>query len=371
MEVNMKEIQAELEKATAPIGELMKKQDAEIKGIRELVDAEMVKGKRPFYGTGGRKGIALAVSESEGFKSFMSGNTDRCRVDLPAQEFKALITGGPYDSDSPLVRPDRDMQIYAPVQREMTIRDLIPSVPTDSNLVEFTRETAFTNNAAIQAGEGKAKGESEFTFELAKAQVATIAHYVNVSRQALEDSASLQEHLDNRMTYGLRLKEEEELLEGVGDIEGILAPGNHVPFTRHPGAGATYLDVISAAQTQLQLTDNMPTGIVLNPEDWEVIRQLKDEDGNYLFGYPSSDLAPRIWGMRVVASNTLTGGTFIVGDFQRGALIRDRQTPTIELSRNHNDNFTKNIVTILVEERIALTVVRPSAMVVGMFTEST
>ncbi|MGE5113125.1 MAG: phage major capsid protein [Acidobacteriaceae bacterium] len=40
---------------------------------------------------------------------------------------------------------------------------------------------------------------------------------------------------------------------------------------------------------------------------------------------------------------------------------------TVEVSREHRDFFTKNLVAILCESRLALTVYRPTAFVYGGF----
>lgn len=45
---------------------------------------------------------------------------------------------------------------------------------------------------------------------------------------------------------------------------------------------------------------------------------------------------------------------FLVGNFQRAATLYDRWTPRVEVSTEHADFFTRNLVAILAEERIAL-----------------
>jgi HK97 family phage major capsid protein len=62
----------------------------------------------------------------------------------------------------------------------------------------------------------------------------------------------------------------------------------------------------------------------------------------------------------------LTAGSFLVGDFAQVA-VRDREQARVEVSREHSDFFTRNLVAILAEERIALTVFKPTAFVKGTF----
>lgn len=64
------------------------------------------------------------------------------------------------------------------------------------------RESAFTNNAAAQSAEGAAKAQSAITLTLQESKVATIAHWLKSSRQALSDSDALREYLDRRLRYG-------------------------------------------------------------------------------------------------------------------------------------------------------------------------
>lgn len=56
----------------------------------------------------------------------------------------------------------------------------------------------------------------------------------------------------------------------------------------------------------------------------------------------------------------------LVGAFKLGAQVFDRWDARVEVGYV-NDDFTKNLVTILAEERLALAVYRPEAFIYGDF----
>ena len=267
--------------------------------------------------------------------------------------------------NQPLVPGDRSYGIVAPLVRQLTVRDLLPTIPTASNLIEFVRETAFTNAAASQAGENVAKPESALTFALASTPVQTIAHWIPASRQVLSDAPMLASYIDTRLVYGLKLEEERQLLVGSGvgsDLSGLVTQAS-----AYTGAviGDTDMDTLLRALLQVSLALSVPTGIVIHPNDWAAIQLLKDTTGRYIFGDPMTPLTPRVWGMPVVVSMSITSGQFLTGDFAQGAAIFDREQATVRISEQHADFFIKNMVAILAEERLALAVFRPTAFVTG------
>ena len=55
----------------------------------------------------------------------------------------------------------------------------------------------------------------------------------------------------------------------------------------------------------------------------------------------------------------------MTGAFSMGAQIFDRWLSRVEVATENEDDFVKNLVTILAEERLALAVYRPEAFVYG------
>jgi len=354
------ETKSAMEKLAAKAGELTEK-------CLEL-ERKMTAGVES--GQQAEQSLGEQFVKSDSFQAMSQGRSKFARM-----EFKtAIINATGYNQ--PLVPGQRIPGIVNNPNRVLTIRDVLPVGRTSSNLVEFTKENVFTNNAGAQyvspARENVTKPESGITFTLASAAVVTLAHFIPVSRQVLDDAPQLQSYVNGRLTYGLKLEEEDQLLNGSGtsgNISGILASGNNTAYNR-AATGDTKLDTLRKAITQAALSEYTADTIVLNPEDWEAIELLKTTYGEYIFGGemgPVDGMAPRVWGKRVVATNSIAEGTFLVGAMTMGAQIWDRMDAAVQISYEDGDNFKKNMATLLAEERLALTVYRPAAFIKGTF----
>ena len=351
------ETKAAMEKLAAKAGELTDK-------CLEL-ERKMSAGKED--GQQAHQSFGEQFVKSESFQAMAAGRSKFARL-----EFKTAIINAT-GQNQPLVAADRIPGIIANPDRVLTIRDALPTGRTSSNLVEFTRENVFTNNAGAQyaspARENVTKPESGITFTLASAPVVTLAHFIPVSRQVLDDAPQLQSYVNSRLTFGLKLEEEDQLLNGSGtsgNLSGLLTSGNFVAYNRAV-SGDTRLDTIRRAIEQAQLSEFTADTVVLNPTDWARIELTKATDGQYIMANPMDLAAPRIWGKRVVATNSIAAGTFLVGAMSMGAQIWDRMDAAVQISYEDGDNFKKNMATLLAEERLALTVYRPSAFVKGTF----
>ena len=267
-----------------------------------------------------------------------------------------------------LIQPMQVPGIVMPGLRRLTIRDLLAQGRISSNSLEYVREEVFTNNADIVA-EKALKPESDITFSKQTANVRTIAHWVQASRQVMDDAPMLQSYVNNRLLYGLALKEENQLLNGDGtgdDLDGI----NHVATaydTTLTAAGDTRADVIAHAIFQVTESEFSASGIILNPRDWHGIALMKDKEGRYIFGGPQAFTSNIMWGLPVVPTKAQAAGTYTVGGFDMASQVWDRMDATIEVSREDRDNFVKNMLTILCEERLALAHYRPTAIIKGTF----
>lgn len=322
----------------------------------------------------GSAGLIDHVIKSEQFAALLKGNTTRASIALPAGMLQTATKAAIVSQAQDLSPAMRVPGVVANPLRARRIRDLMPVGITGSNLVEFTRENVFTNSAAPQysspATENVAKAESGITFTLEEAPVRTLAHFIPISRQVLSDAAYMQSYVSTRLMQGLKVKEDLQLLAGDGTgggLEGILHTGN---FTAAPSSvsGENAMDRLLRCLAAIAVDEMVGDGILLHPNDWADLQVIKASgNGEYLLGSPGETTSPSLWGVPVVASTAITEGTFLVGAFGMGAQVWDREQATVQVSFEHSDNFTKNMATILVEERLALTVYRPKAFRKGTF----
>lgn len=311
-----------------------------------------------------KSGVYLDESESlgqkvhKGTEDFRKGKGDQARINLTPYEFKTAIIGAGAQND-PLGNTSRPA-IAEGARRRLFLRDLLMPGTTDQAAVEFPTENTFTNNAGSQNGQNTSFSESGATFNLSFTPCETIGHFVHVSKQLLDDSAALDVYIRNTLMYGLRLQEEDQILNGDGAsgvLNGLLKAGNFTAYNRSTGSPDTDTDRQTArrALTQIELADYSPNGIVLSPIDWESISLLLNvEPTSYnLFGVP------------VAVTNSIASGTFLTGDFERSAVLFDREEASISIARHNDSNFTKGMVTLLAESRVSLVVTNPLGLVSG------
>lgn len=348
------ETKANVDKLLTTQGELQARLQA---AEQKIVDGSTSGGQEVVLSLGQQ------VVQSEAFQNFDPRNSKQFSV-------SAVITSTDA-SGGALIQPQRVAGIFAPPDRRMTVRDLIAPGRTQSNSIEYVRETGFTNNAnVVSENPTNVKPESNIVFELDSAPVATIAHWIRASKQVLDDAAMLASYIDARLRYGLMLKEEQQLLKGSGvglNINGIFTQATAY---LNPGVivqAQTRIDQIRLALLQAELAEYPADGIVLNPVDWAGIELTKDAQNAYLFANPHGVTTPSMWGRPVVATQAMDVSEFLVGAFKLAAQVWDREDATITISSEDRDNFVKNMVTILAEERVGLTVYRPEAFIAGEF----
>ena len=163
--------------------------------------------------------------------------------------------------------------------------------------------------------------------------------------------------------------EELQLLHGDNtgtNLNGIYTQGDRL----RGGFGwssptATKIDVIGVAMTQNALAEEPVTGVVVHPSDWAEMRLLKNFKGEYVMGPPGADVEPRLFGAPAVVTRQWSPVRSLSATSSGN--LYDRMAARVELSTEDSDNFRKNLVTVLAEERIGLAVKDPTAFTKGTY----
>ena len=305
--------------------------------------------------------------QSDEFKAAFDDGVQQGRsATLQLKTITSLTT----DADGSLGDTVQTQRVQSPMaelpNRAMTVRSLLGVGQTNSKSIEYVQETGFTNNAAMVA-ETAEKPESSLKYDLQTAPVRKLAHYMRASTEILADSPGLASMIDGRLRYGLDYVEENQLLNGDGTGQNLLGlrPQATAFAPSFTVENATAIDKIRLGILQAVLAEYPASGIILNPIDWARIELTKDSEGRYIIGNPQGTISASLWSLPVVATQAMEVDHFLTGAFNRAAQIFDRMAASVVASTEDRDNFVKNLVTILAEERLALAVYRPEAFIEG------
>lgn len=291
---------------------------------------------------------------------------------LDRPELKAALTGASTTSAGAFVRPDR--KDYYPLQlRPVRLLDAITLADTDSDTVEYVKQTSFTNAAAETAeatdvsGASGTKPQSDAAFQVVQSPVQTIPHWFAATKRALADAGQLRAIVDQLLTGGIQLRLEQQLVNGNGtapNLRGVLNTSGIGNIAT--GGGGSISDRVQKGVTLIRLAFFEPNAVLIHPSDWETVRLARDDSGasagtgGYLYGPPSLGGATTMWGLQVIPTPVIAAGTVLVGDFSQ-LMLWVREGIEVLASDSHADFFVRNLVAVLAEGRFASGIPYPGA----------
>ena len=322
---------------------------------------------------GGR--LSDQVLGSENYKHWLDeiapgGFVSKAKVSqLPrisvSSNIKELITGGSPVSAGAFITPD-DTGIYEAIGRYPTvIRDLVSLRTTNTESVEFVRQTQQVTEAEVTPeanvkypigypGEvdGK-KPQGMMRFERVQKLVETIPVYVGATKQALADAGQMRGLIDEDLRGDLTEKVEQYALDILANTAGTLTQAFDTDVFRTARLAITTLKVLGRQR---------PSAFVFHPTDWAEIELQQDGEDRYYYAGPTNQGPARLWGVPVVESYFVAEGSAWLADWKK-AVLWDRQQTTITATDSHEDWFIRNMIAILAEMRLAFALIRPSAFV--------
>ena len=329
---------SEMEKAIA-------KMEGRIEAMSEkAVDAPKAKGAKTLKD-------ALVKTYTDNVKQISESIEKGSRITLDVKVDTTI--DGDYDGNVALsVLEPGVNRISRPIRR---IREISNVGSTTSKFVTYIQQTqnVTPGEGTLWVNEAGPKFNGQVKYEEISEEVKKIAAYIKVSKEMLADLAFVRSEINTELMEAIEQNIDFSLVNGAGgvDLNGLLSSAPNFAAGTFAGTipGANIMDLIRIAKAQIEAANFVPTHVVLNPEDVAKIELTKTSTGEYT--YPAFwDANMRVAGLVVVSSNNITAGTMIVGDFTKFN-IKFREDMNMSVGYE-NDDFTRNMVTILCEARL-------------------
>jgi HK97 family phage major capsid protein len=293
---------------------------------------------------------SLLAEKSEELKAMKEKSGASVQITLKAAGTMALST----NTTGQVSQAERENGITRIVRRNPFILELVNVGTIMSNVWEWVEQKNIDGGAAMTA-EGAAKSQADFDLVVASANVKKVTAYIKVTKEMLDDVALMRSEIDQELTELINLRIDDQLLNGTGltvNLTGI----NTNATAWAAGAFALSIpspnvfDVIRTAINQVRVNLFEPNYVIMHPTDVTKMDLAKASDGHYVLPPFISNDGTTVSGIRVVSNTGVTVDNFLVGDFSKAG-VRFKEGLTINVGYE-NDDFTKNLVTILAEARL-------------------
>ena len=293
---------------------------------------------------------ALLAEKAEELKAMKEKSGASVQITLKAAGTMAEST----NITGQIPQAEREAGITRIVRRNPFILQLVNVGTIMSNVWEWVEQKNPDGGAAMTA-EGAAKSQADFDLVVASANVKKVTAYIKVTKEMLDDVELMRSEIDQELTELINLKIDDQLLNGTGltvNLTGIVT--NATAWAAGAFALAiptpTRYDVLRTAINQVRVNLFEPNYIVVHPTDATGMELSKDTTGQYIMPPFIATDGTTVSGIRVITNTGVTLDKFLVGDFTKSG-VRFKEGLTINVGYE-NDDFTKNLVTILAEARL-------------------
>lgn len=201
--------------------------------------------------------------------------------------------------------------------------------------------------------EGAQKPEAALVIDVTPVTLQTIAHWVETTRQVVEDEPRLRDFISNSLLRGLQAKLE---TEAAGKVTG----GSYgTPLT-----GTNAVEALAKGVAQVTMQGFRPNAILMNAMDAASLDYTIWDNTGGLSG------GGRIWGVPIIPSGDIAAGAAFVGDWQAAAHHYYRASADLYVTDSDVgivataavSNFKRNVLTWLAEIRAVSAIVQPLAV---------
>lgn len=320
------------------------------------------------YGMGGANGGA--VPQIAGFRGKAS---QYAPIDVPVESLKSMhqamtsqssfaIKTKSFTTVDALLPSELQPTVVGP-QHESRLLDRLPVLPTSAPSIEYIRHLSTTGVPAVTA-EGAVKPELVLNTDRVIVACQKLACHAALSWETISDWDGFTSYFQAEIQRQIIDAENNELLNGdgtTGHLSGLLSTSGIL--TQAVGSN-TPLDTVSLGIAALRTGAALANAnlLVLHPNTWSALQRVKDTQGRYIVQTdPTVGAASSIWGVEVLPTTTIAAGVGALVDTRKMGYVVVRESLTLRTGTNADD-FSRNLVRWVGEERLALAVERPAAV---------
>lgn len=323
--------------------------------LRKLEDAMKAQGEALAAMKGSARGgandfdarIDAFIKNQDNIAAVKSRQVASIELDTKAA---ALMTTSNASQAIGLWNTEVDRTIHsAPTEPNVIFERLFKGYASSPNIAWVNRINKEGGAAFIAEGTLKPLMDWEYTTETST--VKKIAVSCKVSTEMLSDAPFMRSEIDRLLREDLLRVVNEKLLTGTGtgeEIKGITvgAAGYTATELNDKVENPNLADAIRAAVLQLRLLGFQPDAVFINPADRALIDLTKDSTGHYI----SQELMSLIRYVTIVDATNIPAGKFLLMD-TRKRIMRIYENLRLEYGWE-NDDFRKNLVTVVAEMRL-------------------
>ena len=258
--------------------------------------------------------------------------------------------------------------------RRIRLLDVVTRGSAESNVISWVSQVNKDGSAGGTA-EGALKNQIDFDLVVVSESVKKRTVYIKVSDEMVDDISFMEAEINNELMRELLKDVENQVyqgdntgsnLNGIKTVATAFAAGTFANTVDNANAA----DVLTVAMNQIQVAEQDDANYTfVHPNTITALKLIKTSttDRRYIDRLAMVAGQLSLDGMALVPTTLVTDGEYLIGNFS-SATVYDKGQISIEVGRE-NDDFTKNLITILAEWRglcLVKTNKRPS-FIAGVF----
>ena len=304
----------------------------------------------------------------EQLKAIKGGSNEKLKLKVAGTITGANVSGGNVPVEQRIAGYD-DIQ-----SRRVRLMDIVQSAAATSNIISWVSK-ANRDGAAGQTGEGLLKNQIDFDWVVASETLKKTTAYIKVSQEMLEDIPFMESAIQQELIGEVMRAVEAGVYEGDGtgnNLNGIRTVASAFSAGSHALTvdNANEADVLVVANENIELAEfDGANYILMNPADVNKLLLIKASttDRRYIDRLVMVAGQMSLDGIPIIKTTLVTAGEYLIGDFTK-AYVYSKGMIDVQVGLE-NDDFTKNLVTVLAEWR-GLALVKTNeraAFVAGVF----